>query len=200
HGAVFTGPEHEGFLCPKSSETPFSYDGAAPLAWGMPCFRRGAELTSRAFMPAEDLLRAVSALVPQEEAAAVEFLRNESNLRSLRKLTESFRERAGRYETEQEQEKRVLDVFEANRSVLSRELGHQARSFCWPWGANNSFSLEKGREAGFQVFYAVCPGPNPPGRPAHVKRFNAKRDIRKNFNRMRVYSRPWLGAFYQKIR
>lgn len=199
HESVFTGPEYQGFFQPGQVETSFNHT-VENAFWGMPRFKRGAQLTSRAFWPDEELLAALREAVPQDEPSACEFFRHAGNIERLQRIMRSFEGRLGRMENEEEQHERIFGIMRENQAILQKELGHAARSFCWPWGHKNELSLKAGRAAGFEVFFNVRPGPNPPGRPLAVNRFNAKADPRKTLSRTRVYSRPWLGELYRMIR
>ncbi|MDR1125658.1 MAG: polysaccharide deacetylase family protein [Deltaproteobacteria bacterium] len=199
HNGVFSGPEYETFLRPAGRTAPLDHL-VKEMIWGMPWFKRASEFTARAFTPAPELLAAVRALVPQDEAAACEFFLDEANQLRLKELADSFAGNLGRLETERERMERLSGIFAKNQNIFRRELGHPARSFCWPWGRCNESSIQAASESGFSVFFNVSPGPNRPGKALNINRFSAKRDTKKTLNRLRIYSRPLLGALYLKAR
>lgn len=200
HEAVFTGHEYTGFIqpCPSTAGFPRSVAG---MLWGLPAFHKEAELSSRAFVPSASLVERLKALVPQEEGEAAVFFRDEGHVAELKKLVDSFGPNGlGALESPEEQACRFKRVMRENQDVLTKELGHSVRSFCWPWGLSCPQSLRAAQEAGFEVFYNVEPGPNPARRHIGVRRFNPKRDVRKTLSRLSIYSRPWLGELYRRIR
>ena len=104
-------------------------------------------------------------------------------------------------ETRDEQAARYAALLAENQSIFRRELGHESRSLCWPWGKFCQEALRAGQDAGFEVFYTTKYGVNPARKPLAVNRFKAKHDrISSLPGRVRLYSRPWLGALYTKIR
>ncbi|MDL2316472.1 polysaccharide deacetylase family protein [Desulfovibrio sp. OttesenSCG-928-A18] len=199
HEAVFISPEFNGFHQPGPEKNAFSHTVRANC-WGMPRFRRGEELLHRAFIPSAELVERIRDLVPQDDAGAVDFFADAEKVRRLSDLVEKFRDNLGSLESEKEQHERIYRIMHENQLVLQKELGRLVRSFCWPWGKRNALSLAAGRAAGFELFFNVGPGPNPPGRPLSINRFNAKDDPVKNLNRVRIYSRPLLGELYRRCR
>jgi hypothetical protein len=199
HDAVFTSPDYDDLLKPGPRISPFARL-VANMLWGMPWFRREAECVSLAFVPNPDLLEAVASITPQEEKEAWAFFQDEERVNILKRKIASFGGNLGRFETPDEQKERLHKLFRANQDVLTKELGHAARSFCWPWGRSSPLGMEAATASGFSVFFTTRPGPNPPGGATRIKRMNAKRDAQKNLSRLGIYSRPLLGALYAKIR
>lgn len=199
HEDVFVSPEFTDFAQPGPVKIAFGHT-VRDACWGMPLFRRQPELAGRAFIPRPELVAAIRELVPQDEPGALAFFREQRSREGLRALVASFQDEPGRYESEEEQRARIFGIMRDTGAILHRELGRPIRGFCWPWGVKSPLSLEVGRAAGFEVFYNVGPGPNPPCRPMGINRFNAKRDAGKNLNRLRIYSRPLLGELYRRCR
>lgn len=199
HNGVFCGPEYKDFLRPAGRTAPLDHL-VKEMHWGMPWFKRASEFTARAFFPNPELIKAVRALVPQDEGAAWSFFQDEANRLRLRELADSFTGNLGHLETEAERSARLVEIFTRNQEIFRRELGREARSFCWPWGRCNASGIQIAKECGFSVFFNVSPGPNRPGKALNINRFSAKRDTKKTLNRLRIYSRPLLGALYLKAR
>lgn len=199
HAGVFTSPAYSAFHRPGPDEIPL--DSVVPgLPWGMPLFKTGPEVYSRAFVPSAELWAAVKAVVPQDYAAADAFLKEPGNLEKLRAVVGSFGDDLGRYESDEEMHARILGMLLSCRDVLQHELGHPVKSLCWPWGAFNGYAVQLAREAGFEVFFKVAPGPNPPHSATGVNRMNAKADAGKTLSRLRIYSKPFLGELYRRFR
>ena len=200
HEQVFVGPVFSGFLRPGNRPRPFSH--TAPTAfWGMPAFERAPGLAHRAFIPSPDLVEAITDLVPQEAAEAHAFFEDPAAVERLRAVVEKHKDRLGSYESREAQMLRHRAVMDSCRDVLARELGHRVRSFCWPWGVFCEEAREQGLAAGFEVFYTTRLGMNFSGDHLSVSRFKVKnRTDSWLINRLRVYSRPWLGSLYLKLR
>ena len=199
HNGVFSDSGYATFLRPERRTAPLDHL-VKEMVWGMPWFRRASEFTVPAFFPNPELIEAVRALVPQNEDAAWSWFQDEANEPRLKNLADSFADNLGRLETEQERAERLRLIFSENQSIFRRELGRETRSFCWPWGRCNESSIKLAEENGFSVFFNVSPGPNRPGKAVNINRFSAKRDVKKTLNRLRIYSRPLLGALYLKAR
>lgn len=199
HAAVFASPDYDGFSQPRDSLVSFRHEVRGDF-WGRPRFSVAAELTGRAFLPDEELLENLRAFVPQDEGGAFEFFKDESNIRGLRGIMDSFAGRLGRMESEEEQRDRIFGAMRDNRAILEKELGHAVRGFCWPWGKYSDLALEAGKAAGFSVFYTVTKGPNPPGRPDRVRRMDCRRNPEILLSRIGIYARPVWGELYEALR
>ena len=200
HEQVFAGPAFSGFVRPKEQLRTFCHT-VPPSFWGLPDFDRVPELANRAFIPSPEMTEAIKNLVPQEDGAALEFFQSPANVEKLERLVEKHKGNLGEFENSNAQRLRLGEVMERSQAVLSRELGHKVRSFCWPWGAFCEEAKQAGLAAGFEVFYTTKLGINRPGAPLAVGRFKVKnRTDSWLLSRLRLYSRPLLGALYLKMR
>ena len=172
-----------------------------PIVWGLPRFKERPFLYSRAFLPSSELIDAVRRLVPQDPVQARAFFQSADNVRHLETLTDSFADRLGTWESEEDQCMRVRDELTRCAETLRHELGHPVHSLCWPWGSGSSIALEEGKKAGFSVFFTTKMGANPPAEPGHVHRFKV-RNASWSWLRLRleIYARPWLAALYASCR
>ncbi len=199
HNSVLVGPEYSGFMVPGRQGCNYARCIKPSFYWGMPNHKRIPELSGPAYLPHPDLEAAVKKLVPQEGSAVLEFFADAGKVDALSKLVASLPQ--GRMETRDEQAARYAALMAENQSIFRRELGDASRSLCWPWGKFCQEALQAGQDAGFEVFYTTKYGVNPAGKPLAVNRFKAKHDrISSLPGRVRLYSRPWLGALYTKIR
>ena len=200
HESVFAGPDFSDFVRPKERLRTFCHTTPASF-WGLPDFKRVPELANRSFIPSPGLCAVIKALVPQDEAGAVEFFNSPAKVEELKALVENFRGQLGEFESEEAQRLRFRGIMLKSQEVLARELGHAVRSFCWPWGVFCEEARAEGRAAGFEVFYTTALGINGPGAAPATHRFKVKNRTDKwLLGRLRLYSRPLLGALYLKMR
>lgn len=201
HQGIFTGPEYEGFNKPGPRVVALPPQPESELFWGCPNFKTGAFLGCRAFIPNPELLAAIKKLTPQDAAEADAFFAKPESSARLEALMQSFAGKLGRYESDGEEWERLGGAMRANQALLQKELGHEVKSFCWPWGAKSEAALQTAQEAGFKVFYDVRRGSNKPGAHLSVKRFRSSRKPGPwLLSRVKIYSRPLLGNFYSRIR
>ena len=200
HYGVNIGPEYTKLLRPGPQMRTF-YRTEEPLVWGMPAFTVKYGLVYRAFIPAPELVAAVSALVPQTEAGADAFFAEEANVAELTRLVSEFAKNLGRFETDEEQGARMRREIVQGKIDLETILGHELKTLCWPWGHYSQEALDIGREAGFSLFLTTKEGVNPPGKPLAAHRFKGKDESGEwLLSRSRLYARPWLGALYARLR
>lgn len=202
HARVYSSPNFSGFIQPGDRLDHFdNILGEAP--YGMPAFEHQPELTTRAFLPSREFAKRVMELVPQEVNEAKEFFASEGSVNKLHQLVDEYKGKLGRYETDDEMQERMLAIMVTSQSVLSRELGHGVKSFCWPWGGFCDTAREQGIKAGFEVFYTTRRGVNAPGNPLAVRRFKVKnRDDGGKWltRRTAIYSHPFFGTVYAAFR
>lgn len=200
HESVFAGPDFSDFVRPKENLRTFCHT-VPPSFWGLPAFDRVPELANRAFIPSPDLCEEIKALVPQEEAAALEFFNFPANVDRLTALVERHAGNLGEFESLEAQRQRLQEIMDKSQATLSQELGHKIRSFCWPWGVFCEEARQAGLAAGFEVFYTTKLGINRPAAPLAVSRFKVKNRADSWLpGRLRLYSRPLLGSLYLKMR
>ena len=200
HESVFAGPAFSDFVRPKDQLRTFCHT-VPPSFWGLPDFGRVPELAHPAFIPAPELAEEIKTLVPQDDAAALAFFNSPAAVEKLQALVEKYKDNLGEFENPQAQRLRFGEIMNRSQAVLSHELGHKIRSFCWPWGVFCEEARQAGLAAGFEVFYTTKLGINRPGAPLAVSRFKVKnRTDSWLLGRLRLYSRPLLGGLYLKMR
>jgi hypothetical protein len=200
HYGVFLGPDFRNFIQPGPQPRTF-FLTEDPYIWGLPAFKVGPGLQHRAFLPNPDLLEAILKLVPQSYEEAAEFFSRPDSVPALRRLTESFAGRLGRYESYEERKERMWREIAWGKEELEQVLGHALDALCWPWGACCPEARALAEQAGFSLFFSTEPGVNPPGSPLAVHRFKSRNKSGAwLLSRVRIYSRPWLGAFYTRLR
>lgn len=200
HNSVFTGPRYSGFARPGNRSRTFIQTEPEPC-WGLPNFEHGPELAHRAFIPSSALIEAIKKLVPQDDAAAVEFFASPGNAAALEKLVTGFGDELGEFESQEAMTRRMRDIMVNTQATLRRELGHASKSFCWPWGAFCEEARAQGLAAGFEVFFTTREGANRPASPLAVHRFKVKdKPGLWLLSRLSIYSRPLLGQLYVKMR
>ena len=200
HYGVYTGPEFTKFLRPGKQLRTF-YRTEEPVIWGLPAFKVKYGLVFRGFIPDPEMVEAIKNMVPQDDAGAAAFFADENNVAELTRLVESFGETPGRFETDEERSRRMRREIGQGKSDLETVLGHGLKTLCWPWGKYSPEARTIAQEAGFSLFLTTQEGVNPPAQPLAVHRFKGKdKSGAWLLNRSRLYSRPWLGALYAKLR
>ncbi len=173
HYGVFTSPRYKNFFRPRTQLRTFYRTEAEPV-WGMPDFPVRPGLRFRAFLPNPEMTEKIRSLVPQDFDAAAAFFADAANMRALRALAKSFTGKMGRYETDEERKERMWREVVGGKTLLEGVLGRKVRSLCWPWGRYSEEARRLALEAGFQVFFTVYGGANPPRRPLAVHRFQSR--------------------------
>lgn len=200
HLGVFTGPEFASFAAPGNQGRTFYLTGYGHF-WGLPGFKVGPGLLHRAFLPNPELLDGIRRLVPQDWDQAQEFFASEDNVKALKALATKFAGDMGRFETDAERRERMWREIAGGKAELETVLGHEVKSFCWPWGKYCPEAHALALEAGFSPLFGTAEGPNLPARPLAVHRFKAKaKDGDWLVSRLRVYSRPLAGKVYARLR
>jgi peptidoglycan/xylan/chitin deacetylase (PgdA/CDA1 family) len=200
HFGVFAGPQFSSFAAPGNQGRTF-YLTEQGYFWGLPNFKVVHSLRHRAFLPNPDLLESIRRLVPQADEDAASFFAREENLRELRALAGRFAGDMGRFENDAERRERMWREIAGGKAELEAVLGHGLKSFCWPWGQYCPQAHALALEAGFSLLFTTGEGSNPPGRPLSIHRF--KGGSKKGawlVSRLRLYSRPLLGAAYARLR
>ena len=89
-----------------------------------------------------------------------------------------------------------------SQAELRRRLGKESPHLCWPWGYFEPEYQNVAREMGFSAQYTVDKGVNIPGTdPARIRRMVVKDRAGAWFaRRLRIYSHPWLGTVYARLR
>jgi peptidoglycan/xylan/chitin deacetylase (PgdA/CDA1 family) len=208
HNSVFAGPDFRDFYRPGPQPRTF-YRTWPEFLWGLPRFKAVPELANRAFLPLPELVRLAEDTVPQDEAGAYEFFQNPGLVDQLALALEKLKARHGRLgltEPAEHARRRYAEIMRENHAVLYRELGHEVRSFCWPWGKFSPEALAAGREAGFAMFFTVAVGPNRPGvagdtgAALDVRRFKVRnKDGQWLKSRLGIYASPRLARFYSML-
>ena len=200
HFGVFAGPEFTSFSAPGNQGRTF-YLTEQGHFWGMPGFKIAPGLQQRAFLPEPELLERIRRLVPQSDQEALAFFASQENVRELKALTAGFSGKMGRFETDDERRERMWREIAGGKTELESILGHSLKSFCWPWGKYSQQAHALALEAGFTLLFTTREGPNLPSSPLAVHRFKAKSQGGSWLvSRLRVYSRPFLGKCYARLR
>ncbi len=172
HYGVYVSPRYKDFFRPRTQLRTFYRTEETPV-WGMPDFPVRPGLRFRAFMPDPEMVEKIRALVPQDFDGAAAFFARADNVRALRALVKGFAGKMGRYETDEERRERMWREIAGGKDLLERVLGRRVRSLCWPWGRYGEKARRLAQDAGFQIFFTVYGGANPPGRPLAVHRFQS---------------------------
>lgn len=199
HQSVFLNDTYSGFFMPRLR--PRTFDRPRGFCWGMPRFTHRAGLGNRAFIPSDELMQTIHALVPQDEAGAYAFSQDAAAMAELQTRVAALEGKRGRLETDAEMRERMEEELLSGKTAMEKELGHTVETLCWPWGEYAPEARELGQNMGFTVFITTAYGANPPGKPLAVHRFKVKQ---KGggwlLSRVRIFSRPILGSLYARCR
>jgi peptidoglycan/xylan/chitin deacetylase (PgdA/CDA1 family) len=96
----------------------------------------------------------------------------------------------------------LKENLELSQETFLAKLKRTSSALCWPGGRYNEQSLNIARELGFRSCCTVERGLNRPGGdPFRLKRVTVKdagpRWLKKT---LFIFSNPWLGSFYAKIK
>jgi len=202
HRSVFTGPEFKGVFQPDIRKRTFDRIDA-PVPFGLPRFRIGPALASRAFVPSAELYDLIHREVPQNRGEAREYFadqaREEALLARIHALGEA---RLGALEGEDAYRERLTTELSSCRETLERELGHPPLALAWPWGRATPEARDIALGLGFRILFTTQLGPNLPGRsPESVRRFKARAKSGSWFvSRLGVWSRPFSARVYAALR
>ena len=197
HQGVFINDDYQGFFLPERQGRTFH--NPDNFFWGLPKFIMGPGLLERAFLPSSELVEAIKAFVPQDEAGAFAFSQDPKAMQQLGILVAKNKP-LGRMETDEETALRIHTEIKRGKDILEEQMGHPTTSLCWPWGAYSPLALEIGQQIGFKVFFTTKTGANPPASPLSVCRFKAKaKDATWLYNRVRLYGSPLLANLYTKL-
>lgn len=71
----------------------------------------------------------------------------------------------GRYETEQEYQKRVTDDLKTSSQLIEQYTGHKPRIIVWPYGAYQRSLQDIANQLGMHIMFTLDSGPNTPKQP-----------------------------------
>lgn len=200
HLGVYLGPEYTAFIQPENQKRTF-YHTHCPRPYGLPDFKVLGGLMHKAFIPNPDFVEDIISLVPQKEREADEFFKDKAKVERLENLVKKYEGALGRYESDRERKDRMVTEIVQGKEELEAVLGYKVKSLCWPWGMYDDLAMDIAKDAGFKVFITTQEGANPPGKADAVKRFKAKAQSGNwLLSRVNIYSRPWLGELYGRIR
>ncbi|MEJ2060247.1 MAG: polysaccharide deacetylase family protein [Gammaproteobacteria bacterium] len=103
---------------------------------------------------------------------------------------------------ERERIQAVQNDLQRSHHELYEQLGRRSRHLCWPWGYFEPGYVPAAREAGFEALYTTARGLARKGSdPLAIPRIVVKDRGADWFGaRMRLYTRPWLGPLYLRLR
>ncbi|MDN3493729.1 polysaccharide deacetylase family protein [Winogradskyella bathintestinalis] len=108
---------------------------------GSPIFEYDRALSLRRYFPDEELIK----------YAAEIYSKNKDNAMLIHELNEKLNDYPGRFETDEEMEKRYrYEIFESKR-ILEEKLNKKIDYFCWPGGGYNKLSIDLCIEAGYKA-------------------------------------------------
>ncbi len=175
---------------------------------GTPDFERKPELANREFIADKQLRDMLAEYVVKN--GYTEFFKKTNWKKELNEIVERYKKEndtnaIGKWETEEEQKKRIRFELEVSKGEVGWEVKKRCEVFSWPWGAYNETSLQIAKDVGFKYLFTTKPGSNAYGdSPYEIKRFGVwKKDLGWFKSRVKLYSNKMLakayGAIYRKV-
>ena len=112
------------------------------ITFGHPVFAYGRALGVRQYLPDSRLVQFGENLYRENKHSPAEM---------LEALKEKLKEFPGRYESDEELEKRYRYELEESKRILEGKLKKRIDYLCWPGGGYNELSLGLAREAGYKA-------------------------------------------------
>ena len=84
--------------------------------------------------------------------------------------TWAYDPKTGRYETDGEQQARVLADLQRSVELMRLRLGHAPRSLAWPFGRSSGPALAAARQAGFTYVMGLAAEPADTSKPLDIQR------------------------------
>jgi peptidoglycan/xylan/chitin deacetylase (PgdA/CDA1 family) len=119
------------------------------ISFGYPVFEYGRALGIRRFIPSE---RYVNSFISKYKE--LEYDNNINPQRRLIDYTKYFKLKyssLGRYETDEEMEKRYRYEIYESKNMLEEKLSKKINYICWPGGGYNDLSIRMSIEAGYKA-------------------------------------------------
>jgi peptidoglycan/xylan/chitin deacetylase (PgdA/CDA1 family) len=142
--AWFYRPDRKPFYITKDQRNMVPY--------GTPVFEYGRSLGIRRFFPADNLNR--FAIEFYDRSVKTDKLQKENLKQDFIKICNHFLDEnasAGRWETEQETEKRYrYELFESKK-IIEEKLNKKVEFLCWPGGGYNELSVKLSKEARYKA-------------------------------------------------
>lgn len=132
---------------PEKKHAYMTRDFGLDIPWGTPVYRHERALVARRYFDEPSRSRALSAKVEAGGGAA--FFDRPCWRDELAAVAAASGDGSGRYETDEEYEKRVTEELAGSRAVLSQGLGREVDFLCWPGGGYNTTTLKIAAEAGY---------------------------------------------------
>jgi len=130
---------------------------------GAPIFGIGHELVSKRFIPREELVDRCVDYVNRNGGRA--FFEREDWRRELFRVVSNYGRDRGRFETEEEKERRIKEELELSKTIIEEVIGNgkEVQFFAYPFGAYDSDLIECLRHSGYKGAFTTSPGGNVQG-------------------------------------
>jgi peptidoglycan/xylan/chitin deacetylase (PgdA/CDA1 family) len=165
HARIFVSPRVSDFFSPN-------YAGAFPK-FGMPVYRESGRdrwdrpgLYGMPLYESRPLLAGQPRYFDDENLRRLcidhvarhggsEYFSGRGSFRQLDEIVKAYRSRhgeQGRFETEEEQDRVLLEELESSKRILEEKLqGHRVRHFCYPWWSGSDRAVELSKTVGYRT-------------------------------------------------
>jgi hypothetical protein len=128
---------------------------------GIPIYPRKSAMMARRFYDDRNLRSYVAEKVKGEEYFAGKT--KKEYMKELLNVVENYKKKykiIERYETQQEQKKRIYEEIKLSKQLIENELDKQCEIICWPWGEYNQLSIRLAKESGMKAAVSFVGGLN----------------------------------------
>jgi peptidoglycan/xylan/chitin deacetylase (PgdA/CDA1 family) len=172
HDRIFIGPKLDDFYHsrfdsnPLGLDTPWLDDGNTytnRLPAGTPIYRHAPSLAGYPrFLDEEPVRRACVTYVERHGGAA--FFSRSDWRKKLGSFYYQIAVHPSRFESPEQQRKRILVDLSLARQTLEERLNKPVRHLCYPWGQGSELAVFLSRQAGYDSnFWVMPPGRRPKG-------------------------------------
>jgi peptidoglycan/xylan/chitin deacetylase (PgdA/CDA1 family) len=127
--------------------TKLAWATGGDLRFGVPIYRMGPALAIRKYFDDKGLRDKIANFVANNGGS--DFFYRQDAERILFDIVEEHGDIQGRFETEEESEKRIMDELKLTKELIEKNLNKKVDHICWPWGSVDKPLIERAKKAGF---------------------------------------------------
>jgi peptidoglycan/xylan/chitin deacetylase (PgdA/CDA1 family) len=146
HAAYFEGNKILSFHDGKMN-TKLGWATNGDMRLGIPIYKIGPSLTIRRYSDDKGLRDKLATFV--EQNSGNDFFMRHNAKELLFEIVKKHGILHGRFESEAESEKRIMDELKLTKSLIENKLNKKVNYICWPWGSADKPLYERAKRAGF---------------------------------------------------
>ena len=184
------------------------YDGGmnTKLAWatngdlrlGIPVYETGPSLCARRYFDDKGLRDELAEYVICSGEDLM--FNNEGDIKSLKDVVKKHGKLKGKFESETESEKRIMNELISIRELIGKKLDKKVDYICWPWGSVDGKLISRAKRAGYIGGIGMKGGANMKlTNMMDIHRFNpCRKDIPLLKMKLYKHSNLWLSLYNDK--